>query len=45
VINPFFYALTFLACDNMLSAPYAIARSSVCLSHEWISQKRLQIGL
>ena len=38
----------FLARDSMLSALYAIARPSVCpsvrLSHEWISQKRLNVS-
>jgi len=42
----------FLACDNMLSALYAMTRPSVhpsvCLSvrlsHGWISQKRLKLG-
>ena len=42
----------FLARDSMLSALYAIAnpsvrlsvRLSVCLSHGWISRKRLKLG-
>ena len=38
----------FLARDSMLSALYAIAnpsvRPSVCLSHGWISQKRLNVS-
>ena len=38
----------FLACDSMLSALYAIANPSVCLSvcpsHGWISQKQLNLG-
>ena len=29
---------------NMQSTLYAIARPSVCLSHGWISQKRLKLG-
>jgi len=34
------------ARQHVLSALYAIARPSVCLSHGWISQKkRLKLGL
>jgi len=29
----------------MLSALYAIARLSVCLSHGWIIEKQLKLGL
>jgi len=29
----------------MLSALYAIARPSICLSHGWISEKQLKLGL
>ena len=33
-----------LARDSMLSALYAIANPSVCLSHGWISRKRLNVS-
>jgi len=51
-----FFLSFFLARDSMLSALYAIARPSVCpsvcpsvrpsvcLSHGWISQKRLNVS-
>ena len=38
------YYRQFLARDSMLSALYAIANPSVCLSHGWISRKRLNLG-
>jgi len=54
--NVFLFLFYFLARDSMLSALYAIARPSVCLSvcpsvclsvrlsHGWISQKRLNVS-
>jgi len=43
-----FVLYSFLARDSMLSALYAIARPSVCLSvcpsRGWISRKRLKLG-
>jgi len=46
------FTISLLARDSMLSALYAIARTSVCLSvrlsvrlsHGWISQKRLNVS-
>jgi len=40
-----FSARQHIAVAYMLTALYDIARPSVCLSHGWIIQKRLKLGL
>jgi len=39
-----FYTLLRATAYNYAIARNAIARPSVCLSHGWISQKRLKLG-